>query len=109
MRHAATGLTIALAATVLLSGCAAGQHAATVEEVPTADGVSADNGNIGIRDTAIAAPGSGSYGVGKNAPLQLVIVNNGAKDDQLTAVSSSLASLVLLSPPRPSSASSSSS
>jgi copper(I)-binding protein len=98
IRRFGTGLTIALAGTALLTGCAAGQHAATVEKVTMADGVSADKGSLGIRAAGVAAPSSASYPAGKDAPLQLVIVNNGMKDDQLTGISTTAANAVLLSP-----------
>jgi copper(I)-binding protein len=98
IRRFGTGLTIALAGTALLTGCAAGQHAATVEKVTMADGVNADKGTIGIRDAAVAAPSDSSYPAGTDAPLQLVVVNNGSSDDQLTGISTPGAGSVVLSP-----------
>jgi len=98
IRRFGTGLTIALAGTALLTGCAAGQHAATVEMVTMADGVSADKGSIGIRAAAVAAPSDASYPPGADAPLQLVIVNNGSSDDQLTGISTPAAGSVAVSP-----------
>ena len=98
IRRFGTGLTIALAGTALLTGCAAGQHAATVEMVTMADGVNADKGSIGIRAAAVAAPSDASYPPGADARLQLVIVNNGSSDDQLTAISTPTAGSVVVSP-----------
>jgi copper(I)-binding protein len=108
VRRLGTGLTIAIAGSALLAGCAVGQHAATVQKVPMVDGVSADQGPIGIRAAGIAPPESNNYQAGKDAPLQMVIVNNGTKDDQLTEVSTPAAKSVLLSPSGARSAASSS-
>ncbi len=73
----------------LLTGCAAGQHAQTVEQTPAIDGVQAQAGNIAIRAAGIAAPESGtSYAKGSDAELRMVLVNQGAQPDKLVSVSS---------------------
>ncbi|MBV9593155.1 MAG: hypothetical protein JO147_05070 [Actinobacteria bacterium] len=84
---AAAGLLVAG-----LSGCAAGQHAATAEETPVTDGVSANVGPINIRNAAIQPPFGNSYSAGSAAALTMVIVNSGRTDDQLTSVTTSAAS-----------------
>jgi copper(I)-binding protein len=86
------------AASLTLTGCAAGQHAQTVNQKPAVDGVTADSGSVGIRYAGVAAPENGkSWDAGANVPLELVIVNNGLKDDTLTGVSSAAASAVIVS------------
>jgi copper(I)-binding protein len=94
------GVVIAAAATgaLLLTGCAAGQHAQTVAQYPVVDGVAADSGPVGIRDAALAAPNaSSSYATGQDAPLELVLVNNGTATDSLVSVSSTSAGGAILS------------
>jgi copper(I)-binding protein len=73
----------------LLTGCAAGQHAQTVEQTPAIDGVQAQAGTIAIRAAGIAAPESGtSYAKGSDAELRMVLVNQGSQPDKLVSVSS---------------------
>lgn len=85
---AATGLLLGL------TGCAAGQHAQTAEEAPVIDGVSADLGQIALRAVTVAPPSEKSFPKGGDAPLQLVIINNGRSDDELTKVTSPAAAQV---------------
>jgi copper(I)-binding protein len=95
VRGAAVGL--ALATATVLGGCAAGQHAQTIGQVPAIDGVAADSGTIAIRAAAIVAPtGGGSYAAGGVAPLTAVLVNTGTSADKLTAVSSPAATAAVL-------------
>jgi copper(I)-binding protein len=82
----------------LLTGCAAGQDAQTVEQTPSIDGVQAQAGTIAIRAAGIAAPESGtSYAKGSDAQLRMVLVNEGAQPDKLLSVSSPAAAGVQLS------------
>jgi copper(I)-binding protein len=77
---------------LLVTGCAAGQNAQTVEQTPSIDGVQAEAGNIAIRAAGIAAPESGtSYPKGSDAPLRMVIINRGTAADKLVSVSSTVA------------------
>jgi hypothetical protein len=86
-RTAASSIVAVIATVALLTGCAAGRDAQTVAQKPAVDGVSADSGTLGIRAAAVEAPITGSsYAKGEDAPLQLVLVNNGTADDTLTAV-----------------------
>jgi hypothetical protein len=86
-----------LGAAVLMTGCAAGQHAQTSNQVPAIDGVGADSGQIGIRAAAVAAPQTGpSYQVGSDATLKLVMVNSGPSTVALQAVSTPVAPQVTL-------------
>jgi copper(I)-binding protein len=73
----------------LLTGCAAGQHAQTIEQTPAIDGVQAQAGSIAVRAAGIAAPESGtSYAKGSDAELRMVLVNQGGQPDKLVSVSS---------------------
>ena len=85
---------VAIGATLLMSACAAGQHAMTSEEIAGIDGQTADVGQIALRDIVIAPPTGGSYGIGTDAPLTFVVVNNGTTDDQLRSISSTAFSSV---------------
>lgn len=77
------------AASLVLAGCAAGQHAQTVSQVGSVDGVSADSGTVGIRAAGLATPSDGkSWAAGADVPLELVLINNGTKDDTLTGITS---------------------
>ena len=77
---------------LLLTACAAGEHAQTVEQTPSIDGVQAEAGDLAIRAAGIAAPESGaSYAKGSTAQLRMVIVNRGAKADKLVSVASPVA------------------
>lgn len=62
------------------------------------DGVAADAGPVALRAVAVAPPNAGSWAKGGDAPLQLVIVNNSRNSDQLTSVTTPVASQVQLSP-----------
>lgn len=85
----------ALAVAVLtLTGCAAGQHAQTADEVPVVDGVMANAGPIALRAVTVAAPPADSFPVNGDAPMELVIINDGAADDQLEGVTTSAANEV---------------
>jgi copper(I)-binding protein len=84
-RRLGIGVAVAVAA-LALTGCAAGQHAPTANEVPVVDGVSADAGPIALRAVTVAAPTQGSYPADGDATLQLVIVNDGHDPDRLVGV-----------------------
>jgi copper(I)-binding protein len=89
LRRLGAALGSGAAGVLLLTGCAAGQHAQTVEQTPSIDGVQADAGDIAIRAAGIAAPESGtSYSKGSDAQLRMVIVNRGTAADKLVSVSS---------------------
>jgi copper(I)-binding protein len=92
-------LVIVTVAAAALTGCAAGQRAATIEQSTVIDGVNATVGDIGLRAvTVVAPPSAASYAKGEDAVLQLLIVNSGQQADQLLGVSSPAASSVKLYP-----------
>lgn len=81
--------TAVLASAFLLTGCAAGEHAQTGNEVPVVDGVTASAGPIDIRAAGITAPQSGSgYAAGSDVTVKLVLVNTGNATVALRSVSS---------------------
>ena len=85
----------ALAVAVLtLTGCAAGQHAQTADEVPVVDGVMANAGPVALRAVTVAPPTDNSFPANGDAPMQMVIINDGTTDDQLESVTTSAASQV---------------
>jgi hypothetical protein len=89
-----------IASVLVIAGCAVGQHAETSEEVPVVDGVAGNSGPIGIRNAGVNPPSNGlNLPAGGTATLQLVIVNQGRQDDQLTSVTvpSSVASGAVIS------------
>jgi copper(I)-binding protein len=93
-RRVGVGVALAAGALLVLGGCAAGQHAQTAEETPVVDGVSANVGDIALRAVAVAPPPDKNYAQGSDATLQLVIVNGGDTDDELTRVSTPAAAEV---------------
>lgn len=98
----AAGAVVALG----LTGCAAGQQAATSNEFSVVDGVSADIGTIGLRDAGVTQPATvAGYAAKGMATLSMAIVNSGPAADQLDAVSTTAATSVSLKPAAPSSSS----
>lgn len=84
------GPAVALAAALLISGCAAGQQAQTADEKSTIDGTNATLGSIALRGLAIEPPDGTTpfYGTGTDAAVKLVLVNSGNKTDTLTNITS---------------------
>ena len=88
------GIGALTVAVLTLTGCAAGQHAQTADEVPVVDGVMANAGPIALRAVTVAPPTDNSFPANGDAPMQMVIINDGAADDQLESVTTSAASQV---------------
>jgi copper(I)-binding protein len=84
------GIGLAVAVALLTSGCAAGQQAQTADQKAVEAGTEANAGNIGLRTVLIESPVGRTpyYPVGSDASLRLVLVNSGAKADQLTGITS---------------------
>lgn len=98
LRRLGAGLVASAAAAALLTGCAAGQVAQTVDQYPVVDGAAGNAGQLLIRNAGIAPPsGINGYAKGGTATLQLVVVNGTNKDDQLVSASSPVAGGVVLS------------
>ena len=88
------GIAVILAAVALLStACAQGQKASTATDRPAIDGTIGQVGQLKLEDVSIQAPnvasrptGTSFYAVGDDAPMTIVIVNNGHNSDTLTSV-----------------------
>jgi copper(I)-binding protein len=81
-------LAIAVSVALLVSACAAGQQAQTVQETPVNDANDANVGDIAIRAVAVRTPSGNFYPKGSSAEMQVVIVNVGSKPDALTSITS---------------------
>ncbi len=91
--------SVGIAATVLASGCAAGQIAQTAEEQPGVPGAQATLGDVQLHNITIAYPNNGAYQPGSTGRLNFVVVNNGKQADHLVGVSSGAARSVQISGP----------
>ncbi|QJY49049.1 hypothetical protein [Pseudonocardia broussonetiae] len=97
-------VAVVICCTAALTGCGAGQQAATANQLTSSPGSVAAVGSLQVRDAQIAwsgaVPGDEVYAVGEDAPLQLTIVNTtdagpgGA--DTLVSLSSPIASSGLI-------------
>lgn len=79
----------ALGAAVLMTACAAGQHAQTSDEKPTLDGTEGSVGQINLVNVSLHAPSGSSYAAGADAALSVYISNGADSADKLTNVTSS--------------------
>ena len=79
-----------------LTGCGAGQVAQSAVQSPTIDGISAQVGQISIRNLALEYPDQGTYAKGSDARLRLVLVNESVSDDTLIAVRSNVSADVTI-------------
>jgi copper(I)-binding protein len=99
-RFAVTALIAACCASApSLVGCSAGQITQTDSQVAAVDGTFADVGeSIALRDVLIPAPpnSNGTYPAGSSVPVLLTIINQGTRADRLIAVTSPVASQVLV-------------
>ncbi|MDN5915861.1 MAG: hypothetical protein L0I76_12235 [Pseudonocardia sp.] len=83
---------VALTGMLALSGCGAGQLAQTANQTSAVNGISAQQGEVLIRDARIAYPPNASTGVlypaGSSAPLEVTLLNSAPVTDRLVGVSS---------------------
>ena len=88
------GVGLAVAAALLTSACAAGQHAQTANEKPTINGTNASVGSIDLRAIVIEPPSGTTpyYPSGSDMALKIVIVNNATQPDELTSITSTAVS-----------------
>ncbi|WP_447005324.1 hypothetical protein ACRAKI_01915 [Saccharothrix isguenensis] len=83
----ATGLGLAAA------GCSAGQVTQTDTQVAVVNGASGKAGDITVSDAQLVFPAAhAAYEEGDDAPITVVIANNGTSADKLIAVTSDAAS-----------------
>src|SRR5699024_11062780 len=83
-----------------VSGCAAGQIAQSVDQVPNHDGASGTVGSIGVHDAIIAGPADSdkadAYPKGSDSvPLRFWVTNDAAEADTLTQVTTDVGDVSL--------------
>jgi copper(I)-binding protein len=89
-----TALSLLAAASLVLSGCAAGQYSQTAAQVASIDGANGTIGNIAVLNARLAPTEREKYPAGSNARLLLWISNDSVNPDALSSVSTSAASSV---------------
>jgi periplasmic copper chaperone A len=92
-------VTVAVAG-IALAGCGAGMQAQTSQQVAAVAGASANGGGIAVRNAEIAYPAGLSpeaaiYPVGGVAPVEMIIVNQGAETDRLLSATSPVGSVTI--------------
>jgi copper(I)-binding protein len=92
---------LAVASTVALAGCAAGQVAQTAYQANSSTGATVTVNGIAIRDAQIAYPESEGgpetaavYPAGGTAPVEMYVINQGQRNDRLVSASSPIAGSV---------------
>ncbi|MFD2766641.1 copper chaperone PCu(A)C [Micromonospora eburnea] len=87
----------AAAASLLLSGCGAGQVAETSIKVPSVQGVNVQTPdfNFLVRGLHVLYPGTEGYQAGANAPLDVVIYNDSKNPVTVTVTTDSARDIVL--------------
>lgn len=86
----------------VVTGCSAGQQAATSQQRTNAGGANGQVGEIAVEHVSIRfgdnpVPGDQVYEAGETAALRLTIVNTGSGADELVGVASPVATTVAIS------------
>ena len=96
-----TLVAVAVASTVVLAGCAAGQVAQTAYQANSATGATVTVNGIAIRDAQITFPEAAAgtqtaavYRAGGTAPVEMHVINQGTQPDRLVSASSPVAGSV---------------
>jgi copper(I)-binding protein len=89
-----TALSLLAAASLVLSGCAAGQYSQTADQVAAIDGANGTVGDIAVLNARLAPTEREKYPAGSDARLLLWISNDGLNADELSGVSTSAADSV---------------
>jgi len=89
-----TALSLLAAASLVLSGCAAGQYSQTADQVAAIDGANGTVGDIAVLNARLAPTAREQYPAGSDARLLLWISNDGLNADELTGISTSAADSV---------------
>ena len=95
-------VAVAVASTVVLAGCAAGQVAQTAYQANSATGATVTVNGIAIRDAEIPFPETGGpqtaalYPAGGTAPVEMHVINQGTQADRLVSASSPVAGSVTI-------------
>ncbi|WP_446217262.1 hypothetical protein [Micromonospora sp. IBHARD004] len=90
----------AAAASLLLSGCGAGQVAETAKKIPSVQGVNVQTSDnlYKVRGLYVQFPGTEGYRAGANAPLNVVIYNDSKTPVTVTVTTDSAREIVLAGP-----------
>ena len=86
-------VSLAVLATVLLTGCGAGFNATAVQPYAASDGVEANSGDLRVINALVVASPSITSGV-----FTATIVNRGTQDDTLTGITSPDGTVTLSGP-----------
>jgi copper(I)-binding protein len=89
-----TALSLLAAASLVLSGCAAGQYSQTADQVAAIDGANGTIGDIAVLNARLAPTEREKYPEGSDARLLLWISNDSLNPDTLSSVSTSAADSV---------------
>jgi hypothetical protein len=92
-----TALSLLAAASLVLSGCAAGQYSQTADQVAAIDGANGTIGDIAVLNARLAPTARELYPAGSDARLLLWVSNDGLNPDVLSSVTTSAASSVEIS------------
>ncbi|GAA3460149.1 hypothetical protein ACFFSW_18395 [Saccharothrix longispora] len=88
-RRLAVVAALATGLGLFAAGCGAGQITQTDQQVAAVNGASGQAGTIAVRDAQFLFPAEhGAYEEGDDAPIVVVIANNGTEADRLLAVTS---------------------
>ncbi len=91
---APTALALVAAASLALSGCAAGQNSQTADQVAAIDGANGTIGDIAILNARLAPTKGEDYPAGSDARLLLWVSNDGLQADTLSGITTSAAESV---------------
>lgn len=89
-RMAAAGCLLGL---LVLAGCGSGQDAATTHQLPSVPGVDMQDGDIAVRNVAVAYDADG-YQPGDTVPVDLVVFNQTDSTVRMTDATSTAAASV---------------
>lgn len=87
-------LALIAAASLALSGCAAGQVSQTADQVAAIDGANGTIGDIAILNARLAPTSREDYPAGSDARLLLWVSNDGLEADTLSGITTSAAESV---------------
>ena len=94
---APTTMALVVAASLALSGCAAGQYSQTADQVAAIDGANGTVGDIAILNARLAPIKGEYYRAGSDARLLLWVSNDGLQADTLNEISTPSADSVEIS------------
>ena len=89
-----TSMALLVAASLALSGCAAGQYSQTADQVAAIDGANGTVGDLTVLNARMAPTDGEGYPAGSSARLLLWISNDSLNPDTLSGVTTSAAKSV---------------